>query len=99
MVNHVVLFKMNDYNPEEKKRLTLELKNMLVGLKEKIKEVRHIEVGIHVEPVAKSYDLALISHFDTIESLDLYRNHPAHLKVVEFIAKVTRSRAAVDYEF
>jgi len=99
MINHLVLFKVNEYPVEKKAEIITELKGLLYGLKDKIQEVKHIEVGLNYEPDAKSYDIALISHFDSIEDLDKYRIHPEHLKVVARIGETTSQRAAVDFEF
>lgn len=99
MINHVVLFKLNEYPGEEKAKVIAELKSLLVGLKEKIKEVKYIEVGTNYELETKSYDIVLLSHFETLEDLNKYRVHPEHLKVVKRIGETTVSRAAVDYEF
>ncbi len=99
MVNHIVLFKLKEYPPKKKEVIIQELKNLLEGLKEKTKVVDYIEVGLNYQLEAKSYDIALISHFKSFEDLDKYRVHPEHLKVVERIKETTSERAAVDYEF
>ncbi len=99
MVNHIVLFKLKDYPADEKTAIIAELKEMLEGLQNKIYEVKYIEVGTNYELDAKSYDLALISHFESVKDLDAYREHPAHGKVVERVNETTVSRAAVDYFF
>ncbi len=99
MINHVVLFKMKDYPPEEKAKIRGELESLLRGLKDKIETIRHLEVGVNYELETKSYDIALISHFETLQDLDAYRVHPVHLKVVERIKETTVERAAVDYKF
>jgi len=99
MINHVVLFKLKDYPEAEKIQVIAELKGLLEGLKEKIEEVKHIEVGANYELEAKSYDIVLISHFENIDDLNKYRVHPEHLKVVDRIKETTTERAAVDYSF
>ena len=99
MINHVVLFKLKNFPIEEKKNVLAKVKAALEGLKDKIKEVRYIEVGLNYEVEAKSYDICLISHFESIADLDIYRVHPEHMKVVELVGKVAETRAAVDFEF
>ena len=99
MINHVVLFKLNDYPADEKAQVIDELKSLLEGLKDKIEEVKYIEVGLNYELESKSYDLCLLSHFETIEDLGKYRVHPEHLKVVKRIGETTSARSAVDFEF
>ena len=99
MINHVVLFKLKDYPSDEKKKISAEIKSLLEGLKEKIAEVKFIEVGLNYHIETKGYDICLISHFNSVEDLDKYRIHPEHLKVVNRIGETTVARAAVDYEF
>ena len=72
---------------------------MLESLKDKISEVKFIEVGLNYEVDSKSHDICLLSHFESVEDLDKYRVHPEHLKVVARIGETTISRVAVDYEF
>lgn len=100
MISHVVLFKLKEFpSPEEKKEVLNQFEAKLLALKGFIPELKHIEVGKHYLIDSPSYDLSLITHFDSIADLDVYRVHPEHLKVVEFVQEVTTERAAVDYEF
>jgi len=88
MINHVVLFKLKKYDSESEKQ------NVISSA-----ELKYIEVGINYELTTKSYDICLVSHFETVEQLDAYRIHPEHLKVAELIGQHVVERAAVDYEF
>ncbi|MBV5313848.1 MAG: Dabb family protein [Prolixibacteraceae bacterium] len=100
MINHVVLFKLKKYDSEsEKQDIIGSIEDALLSLKEKITELKHIEVGVNYELAAKSYDVCLISHFEGIQQLDAYRVHPEHLKVAELIGQHAIERAAVDFEF
>ena len=99
MINHVVLFKLKDYPKDEKVKVLAELKALLEGLKEKIEALKYIEVGTNYDLDSKGYDIALLSHFESLEDLDKYRVHPEHLKVVARIGETTLERAAVDYKF
>ena len=99
MINHIVLFKLKDYSIEQKTPIIAEMKSLLEGLKGKIDELKYIEVGVNYELEAKSYDLVLITHFDSIETLDKYRIHPDHKKVLARFADFNLERAAVDFEF
>lgn len=99
MINHVVLFKLKKFPEEKKAGIIAELKEMLEGLQHKISEAKYIEVGVNYELNAKSYDIALLSHFESEKDLDAYREHPEHLKVVKRINETTAERAAVDFYF
>lgn len=99
MINHVVLFKLKDYSETEKPVLIAEMKSLLEGLRGKIDELKYIEVGVNYELNTKSYDVALLSHFNSIEDLDKYRVHPEHKKVLARFSELRLERAAVDFEF
>ncbi|MFA5327210.1 MAG: Dabb family protein [Prolixibacteraceae bacterium] len=100
MINHVVLFKLKKYDSDsEKQNVISSIEDALLDLSGKIQELKHIEVGVNYELVSKSYDICLITHFETVDQLDAYRIHPDHLKVAELIGKHAVERAAVDFEF
>ena len=100
MISHVVLFKLKEYGNQEKKAEVLEeFKGKLLNLKNHITELKYIEVGKNYLIDSPSFDLCLITHFDSVSDLDVYRVHPEHLKVFDFVKEVTVERAAVDFEF
>lgn len=100
MINHVVLFKLKKYESHsEKQNVISQIEDALLGLSGIIRELKHIEVGVNYELDAKSYDICLITHFDSVEALDSYRVHPEHVKVAELIGQHAVERAAVDFEF
>jgi len=99
MINHVVLFKLKDYSEAEKPQVIAEMKSLLEGLKGKIDELKYIEVGVNYDSNSKSYDLALLTHFNSVEDLDKYRIHHEHKKVLSRFSELRMERAAVDFEF
>jgi len=64
-----------------------------------IEVLRFIQVGQNYELMSSSHDICLITHFETLGDLEVYRVHPEHLKVVELIKSNTSSRAVIDFEF
>lgn len=100
MINHVVLFKLKAFDTVLEKQNALDqFEAKLLELKKHIPELNYIEVGKHYSIDSPSYDLCLITHFDSIADLDVYRVHPEHVKVTDFVKQITVDRAAVDYEF
>lgn len=100
MIKHVVLFKMKAFGSEtEKADVRDQIKDSLLALKDKINELKFIEVGTNYQIEAASYDICLITHFDTIEDLKIYVVHPDHVKVSSLVRENTVERAAVDFEF
>jgi hypothetical protein len=77
----------------------MKLKAMLETLPPKIKQIKFYEVGTNLSKSPAAMDIVLVSHFENLEELDEYRNHPEHLAVVEFIKKTVDKTAVVDYRF
>jgi hypothetical protein len=99
MIRHIVLWKFLDKAEEADKTANLrKARMMLMGLKEKIPEIKSFEVGIVQQITDQSYDLALDSTFESIKSLEAYQRHPAHLQVAHFLRKVQASKAVADFE-
>jgi len=95
MIRHIVLFKFSDKTAEsDRQKLAADLK----GLLEKTEGLMlECEVVFDIAKTERSYDLALNSLFDNMETLEQYRVHPAHAKVLEFIKQICSSIAKIDY--
>ena len=75
----------------------LYLKEKLEKLEGVIPGLLKMEAVINMPDVAESnYDLMLIAEFDNLEDLDIYINHPEHVKVGSFLSKARTDRAAID---
>jgi tRNA(His) 5'-end guanylyltransferase len=99
MIKHIVMWKLEEFaEGADKKENALRVKRLLEGLKDKIKEIRFIEIGININDTPAAYDIVLYSEFNSLEDLDAYQNHPEHLIAGEFIGKVRKDRRVVDYE-
>ena len=101
MIKHLVFFKLaEEAEGNTKVENILLVKEKLEALKEVIPVVRKIEIFSN-HPLASSdnHDIVLDSEFDSLEDLKVYADHPEHLKVGEFIAKVRTGRVAIDYQF
>ena len=91
MITHIVLFKLLDRRNAQKAR------DVLLGMKGKIQQLRHIEAGIDVLHSDRSYDLALITKFDSMEDMKAYQAHPVHVEVLKYMTSVRESSITVDY--
>jgi len=92
MITHIVLFKLIDRRDAQKAR------DVMVGMKGKIPQLRHLEVGVDVLHSERSYDLALVTKFDSMEDLKAYQAHPVHVEVQKYMTSVRESSVTVDYE-
>ena len=99
MIKHIVFWKLKaTAEGAGREQNAAIMKRELEGLKAKIPQIRHIEVGSNFIPSDASYDVALYSEFATEQDLDVYQKHPEHLKAADFVAKVRESRIVVDYK-
>ena len=95
MIVHIVMFAFKDDNKAENIQ---EAKRVLEALVQTIEPLKTMEVGVNIVPSERAYDLVLYSTFEDMAGLDIYRVHPEHLKVVDFLKVVTKESKVVDYE-
>jgi hypothetical protein len=94
MVKHIVMF---DFKDENKKENLIKAKKMLELLTITVPTLKSMEVGLNFSEETRAMDLSIITEFEDQEGLELYANHPEHLKVVDFIKTVVSSSKVVDY--
>ncbi|KEI98336.1 MULTISPECIES: Dabb family protein [Clostridium] len=99
MIKHIVMWKLKEFAEGKSKLENANIiKINLEDLKHRIDEVKLIEVGVNINNSQQAYDVVLYSEFENLEDLNLYQNHPDHVKVGEFINKVKEDRIVTDYE-
>lgn len=94
MIRHIVLFKIKD---EYKSELPVLVQNFY-GMKGKIEGLLDLEAGSDFLHSDRSYDVALITLFDSKESFQNYQTHPVHMPVKKRMHEVRQSSVACDYE-
>jgi len=94
MINHIVLFKLKDASQKNVEKA----RDVLLGMRGKIPLLRDLEVGMDVLHSERSFDIALITRFDSMEDLKAYQIYPIHLEVAKYINSVKETSIAVDYE-
>ncbi|MBX5436287.1 MAG: Dabb family protein [Alicyclobacillaceae bacterium] len=94
MLTHIVLMKLKDPSPATTE-CTLQV---LRGLSGRVPQLRHLEAGADVVRSDRSYDIALVTRFDSLADMQAYQVHPAHVEAVEYLRTVLERSVAVDYE-
>ena len=94
MIRHIVLFKIKD----EFKSEIPQLVQNFYGMKGKIEGMLDLEAGADVYHSDRSYDLALITLFDNMESFKAYQTHPVHMPVKKRMHEVRETSVACDFE-
>ncbi|MDW7679196.1 MAG: Dabb family protein [bacterium] len=99
MVKHIVMWKLWEtaagYSREENAR---RIKQNLEGMKSHIPQIKFLEVGINFNSSAAAFDVALYSEFNDREDLQIYQQHPQHVKFKEMIQSLRSDRVVIDYE-
>lgn len=95
MVKHIVTFKLTGTD-EERRTIASEFKNALLKLPQVIEPLQSMEVGINENP-AESWDVVLTAVVPTMEDVEVYAKHPAHIAAASLLAGHKADRACVDY--
>ena len=94
MFTHIVFFKLKERTPE----VVAKTKEVLLNMEGKIPQLKSIEVGADVLHTERSYDIALVTRFDSLDDMNAYQVHPVHQEVIAYMSTVRESSVAVDYE-
>lgn len=99
MVKHIVMFRIKETDKSKEENVDM-IANELAALKDKISEIKAIDVRKAENSGANAWDIVLVSDFENFEDLKAYNDHPEHLKVVALLKEVRRELGAVvDYTY
>lgn len=93
MIRHIVMWKFRPGTEAEQARFLEGLK----GLQGVIPELLKSEVAVHVGE--DNYNAVLVSEFESLETLEIYKNDPRHKAVSALCKSIREDCVAVDYEF
>ena len=97
MVKHIVLWNfIETMSADEKKEAGLKMKSVLEPLKDVIPGVISLKVVLN-ELDSSNRDIALIAEYESVEALNNYTFHPAHVEAGKFVRSVTCNRACLDF--
>ncbi len=94
MIKHIVCFKLKDSSIENCQKT----KEILMSMKENVKMLVDMQVGIDFLHSSRSYDIILETFFQTKEDLEKYQNDSYHCNVVKkHMHANAESSIAIDY--
>lgn len=95
MLTHLVLIKLQDPTAETMASVVEKLGTM----DGKISELRGLEAGADMVRSPRSYDIALITRFDSLADMEAYQVHPYHQnEILPFLRSVMSEAKVVDFE-
>ena len=92
------MIRLKGYKEDRKREIAAILKSKLDGLQEKIDEITSLKTGLNINTRPTAFDLILIVEFKNEDALNLYRSHPEHVKVLDFMKTLNLETAVVDFE-
>ena len=93
MIRHIVMWKFRPGTEKEQTQFLEGLKQLQGVIPQLLKSEVAVNVG------ADNYDAVLVSEFESLESLEIYKNDPRHKVVSALCKSIREDRVAVDYEF
>jgi hypothetical protein len=97
-VRHVVIWSFLD-DIADPETTFQEMAIKLQGLVGVIPGLTSLEVGRDLGDSEANWDVVLVSEHDSVQALEVYQQHPAHLEVAAWVRKNVASKAAVDYSY
>jgi len=99
MIKHYSMAKYKDFAEGASKQENMSKgKAMTEGLKKKIPNLKHIEVGINMLNGAHDYDVISYSEYETMADVKATVSHPAHDELLAYLKNVVEETHAVTYE-
>ena len=99
MIEHVVMWKFADTAEGKTREETMAIvRERLLALPAVISEIKFMQIGRDVSRTDMSYDMMLVTRFESLEALHTYKVHPAHVEVASYVAKVKVARVVLDCE-
>jgi hypothetical protein len=97
-LKHIVFWKLKEHaEGADKASNALKLKTLLDSCADIVPGILKFEAVIAQPGLEATYDVLLNSEFASLEALDAYQNHPAHVAIKPFVGAVRESRQCMDY--
>lgn len=98
MIRHVVMWKLASDDAAERAEQAAEVARRLNALEGVVPQLRAISAGANIAYPDVNWDVTLVADVDSLEDLEAYQVHPAHVEAGAYIRSVVASRVAVDFE-
>ncbi|WP_211466557.1 Dabb family protein [Collimonas silvisoli] len=97
-LKHIVFWKLKEHaEGADKASNALQLKALLDSCADIVPGILKFEAVIAQPGLEATYDVLLNSEFASLEALDAYQNHPAHVAIKPFFGAVREARQCMDY--
>jgi hypothetical protein len=98
MIRHIVSWKLKASEPDAKAIAAAEIAGALEGLIPVIPEIVALAVSRDISPNENNHHVVLVADFASLDDLESYQVHPAHIRAVGVIGARVSARACIDIE-
>lgn len=91
MIVHLVLIRLTEPDRAQ------EIADLLNGMQGRVPGLIEVAAGPDVSGGDASYDLGLLTRFESDEALQAYQTHPVHAEVLEVLKPLVAERAVADF--
>ena len=98
MIRHIVSWKLKATDEGARAAAAAEIAQALEGLIPIITEIVSLSVARNAVHHDKNHDVVLVADFASLDDLETYQVHPAHIRAVGVIGARVSARASVDFE-
>lgn len=100
MIKHIVMFKLKDAEGRTEYENAVEAQKRFEDVIANVAQLKKGEIVINSKDAPQdNYTISLLCDFETIDDLNAYQVHPAHVEFGKFIGTVRTARACIDYEY
>ena len=96
-VKHIVMWNLRGDNEQERSANIHKVKSEFEGIRDQIPGLMQLEIGVDISQIDYACDVVLYSEFESLQALQAYASHPAHLRVREALGNRRTDRYQVDY--
>lgn len=97
-IRHVVTWKLAAEDAGERAAQAAEVARRLNALRGVVPQLLSVSAGANSVYPEANWDVTLVADFASVEALEEYQVHPAHVEAAGYIRSVVASRVAVDFE-
>lgn len=96
MIKHIVCWRVDD--AAKSQEYCDGAANLLQAMRDQIKGLKHLELGVDKSRTEMSSDIVLYSEFESWEALAHYDQHPLHQEFKDYLGPLRTERRVADYE-
>lgn len=96
-IAHIVMWRLNGPTPQARQQQAQQVVAAFEALRGQIDGLRQLEVGASLPDDEGAHDVAIYTVFDSLDALQRYDAHPAHLRIKQLVGPMRAARSHIDF--